>query len=106
MRPLPLACLAILTLSAAGASGAGIMAVAQRSRAFAVPGIQVARGDTVRFLNDDSFLHQIYVQSPGFSFESPEQDPGTTVDVRFNQAGTFTVLCHIHPKMTLQAEVR
>jgi len=90
----------------AAAHSAGVVTVAQRSRAFAVPSVQVSRGDTVHFVNDDAFLHQVYVDAPGFKFESPEQEPGQSVDLRFSQAGMFTVFCHIHPKMTLQVEAR
>lgn len=95
-----------IVLWAAAASCAGLATVAQRGRAFAVPSVQVARGDTVRFVNDDAFLHQIFVDSLVFRFESEEQEPGMNVDVRFTSAGTFTVRCHIHPKMTLQVEAR
>jgi plastocyanin len=93
-------------LWAAAAAGGGLATVAQRGRAFAVPGVQIARGDTVRFVNEDTFLHQIFVQSPGFNYESDEQEPGQAVDVRFTNAGTFTVRCHIHPKMALQVDAR
>lgn len=96
----------ILAASVAAASGAGLATIVQRNRAFEVPSIQVTRGDTVRFLNDDAFLHQVYVDAPSFNFESPEQDPGQAVEVRFTQAGDFTVLCHIHPKMRLNVGVR
>jgi plastocyanin len=85
---------------------AGIATVSQKGRAFAVRDVQIARGDTVRFNNDDEFTHQIYVQSPSFGFESPEQTPGQTVDVRFTAAGTFEVRCHIHPKMLLHVDAR
>ena len=95
-----------IMLWAAAASCAGLATVAQRGRAFTVPSVQVARGDTVRFVNDDAFLHQVFVESPTFKYESAEQEPGTNVDVRFTSAGTFTVRCHIHPKMTLQVEAR
>jgi plastocyanin len=48
----------------------------------------------------------IGVQSPSFAFESAEQPPGDTVDVRFTAAGTFEVRCHIHPKMLLHVDAR
>lgn len=103
----PIALLACASLVyTVAASGAGMVTVAQRTRAFAVPSVQVSRGDIVHIVNDDAFLHQVYVDAPGFKFESPEQEPGQSVDVRFTQAGTFTVLCHIHPKMILQVEAR
>ena len=98
--------IAAAVLWTVAASGAGLATVAQRGRAFAVPGVQIARGDAVRFVNEDTFLHQVFVQSPSFSYESDEQEPGLVVDVRFTSAGAFTVRCHIHPKMALQVDVR
>ena len=89
---------------AATAYAAGMVTVSQHARAFAVATIQVPHGDTLHIVNDDAFLHQVYVDSPGLKFESPEQEPGQSVDLRFPQAGTFAVLCHIHPKMSLQVE--
>lgn len=97
---------AAAVLWAAAASGAGLATVVQRGRAFTMPSVQIARGDTVRFVNEDTFLHQIFVQSANFDYESDEQSPGQTVDVRFTSAGTFMVHCHIHPKMALQVDVR
>ena len=97
---------AALALWAATAAAGGPTTVVQRGRAFAVAAVQVARGDSVRFVNDDAFVHQVFVQSPGFNYESEEQEPGRTLDVRFTSAGTFTVRCHIHPKMALQVEAR
>jgi plastocyanin len=85
---------------------AGIATVSQKGRAFAVRDVQIARGDTVRFENDDEFTHQIYVQSPSFAFESVEQPPGDAVNVRFTAGGTFEVRCHIHPKMLLHVDAR
>jgi plastocyanin len=103
----PLAALGLaLGLCAAGATGAGLAQVAQQDRAFSVLAIQVARGDTIRFTNEDEFTHQIYVESPAMTFESDEQNPGEVVDVHFTAAGTFPVHCHIHPKMHLEVTVR
>lgn len=79
--------------------------IIQKGRAFAVSGIEIMRGDTLRFTNDDEFLHQIYVAAPNMSFESNEQAPGQTISVAFPTAGTFEVHCHIHPKMLLTVKV-
>ena len=68
--------------------------------------MKIASGDTVRFDNDDKFLHQIYVAAASFSFESDEQEPGTSVEIHFTKAGTFEVRCHIHPKMLLTVDAR
>ena len=91
---------------ALAAEGSHLVAVAQKGRAFSVSTLTVVKGDTVRFTNEDGFLHQIFVHSPGFSVDSDEQRPGENVDVQFTVAGNFRVLCAIHPKMTLAVEVK
>lgn len=88
------------------AAAAGLATVLQKGRAFAVGTLQVARGDTVRFVNDDTFLHQIFIDSPTLKFESEEQEPGQSIDIRFTKDGTFAVRCHIHPKMLVQVNAR
>ena len=85
---------------------AQIFRVSQKGRAFAVKSIEIARGDTLQFTNEDEFLHQIYIKSNGMNFDSDEQTPGETISVRFPDAGTFDVRCHIHPTMLLVVSVR
>jgi plastocyanin len=87
-------------------AAANVVSVVQKGRAFSVSTMQVVRGGVVRFVNDDLFLHQVYVDSSSFSFDTDEQEPGTTVEIQFPKAGLFEVRCHIHPKMLLQVEVR
>ena len=93
-------------LPAALALATEVATVSQRGRAFLVRDVHIARGDTIQFRNDDDFVHQIYVNSPSFNYESAEQPPGQAVDVRFPNAGVFEVRCHIHPKMLLHVDVR
>jgi plastocyanin len=80
--------------------------IVQKGRAFDAADITIAAGDTLRFTNEDPFLHQIYVKSSTMNFESNEQPPGQTIDVRFPAAGTFMVRCHIHPTMSLTVTVK
>ncbi len=107
-RRRPACCGAALAwaLGAWAAWAADIPVVTQANRKFQPQQIEVARGGTVRFVNDDGqLLHHIYSTSPAFSFDSGEQEPGKTVEERFPVAGTFTVLCGIHPKMRLLVTV-
>jgi plastocyanin len=96
---------AALALAASTAFAATIHTVAQKGRNFAVDEIVIAPGDTIRFTNEDEFLHQIYIDSKDIAFDSAEQRPGQTIDVDFPRRGTFPVRCHIHPKMLLQVRV-
>jgi plastocyanin len=98
--------LALLMLVATSALAAAVHQIAQKGRAFSVADITIAQGDTVRFANDDEFLHQIYVDSAQMNFDSDEQPPGQTIEAKFPVRGTFPVRCHIHPKMLLIVHVQ
>lgn len=98
--------LAVLALAVILGAAGSLQIVSQRSRNFSQREISVGQGETVRFSNEDEFLHQIYVTSATFNYESAEQEPGKTVDVRFPVSGTFKVRCEIHPKMALTVTVR
>ena len=88
-RRTTLACLGLAGLGLAfgspwlRAGAAGIVTVMQAHRAFSAADIHIKRGDTVTFTNDDAFNHQVFVKSPGFSFESAEQAPGEAVNMKF-----------------------
>ena len=105
-RPLIISALACALVGPLAAESTHLFTVMQKGRAFSVPEIAVARGDTVRFTNEDGFLHQLFVHSAAFNIDSAEQRPGQDVDMQFPVAGEFHVLCAIHPKMDLSVEVR
>ncbi len=93
-------------LGAWAAWAANVPVVTQVNRKFQPQQVEVARGGTVRFVNDDGqLLHHVYSTSPTFDFDSGEQEPGKAIEERFPVAGTFTVLCGIHPKMRLVVTV-
>jgi len=91
---------------AAEAWAATVWKVSQRGRNFQVEEIRIVPGDTIEFLNDDEYLHQIYVKGPDMNFDSAEQAPGQVISLRFRSSGTFEVRCRIHPKMLLTVTAR
>jgi plastocyanin len=100
------ACLALIASAAWAALNAPATLVSQKGRAFQPGEISIKRGDTVAIVNDDGdLLHHAFVDSEKFSFDSGDQAPGSRTDVNFPVAGTFTVLCGIHPKMKLLVRV-
>jgi plastocyanin len=105
-RWLPALMIFLLTGPAPLVAWAAVHQIVQKDRAFGAGDITISVGDTLSFINNDPFLHQIYVRSPTMNFESSEQPPGETIDVRFAAAGTFTVRCHIHPTMSLAVTVK
>jgi plastocyanin len=80
--------------------------VVQQHRAFSVSQISLPAGGTLRFSNEDDFTHEVYVETPEFTYESDEQEPGTVLAVVFPKSGHFAVRCHIHPKMHLDVDVQ
>jgi len=100
------ALLAPLGASAGSGLGAALYQVSQKGRAFQPGELTIRRGETVKIVNDDGdLLHHAYVESEGFSFDTGDQEPGSKTDVLFPVAGTFSVLCGIHPKMKLTVHV-
>ena len=93
-------------LAASVALAATMVTVVQKARAFASQQLEIRTGDSIRFLNEDSFIHHIFVKSATMNYDSEEQEPGKSVDIRFPGAGIFIVRCEIHPKMSLQVSVR
>jgi plastocyanin len=89
------------------ALGAGArISVSQKGRAFMPGTVEIARGDTLAIHNDDEYIHQVFVESPDFKFDSGAQDVGETAEITFPAVGTYHVLCAIHPKMRLQVVVK
>ena len=80
--------------------------VSQKGRAFNLKELTIERGDTVRFNHDDEFIHQIFIDSRAFKFDSAESDPGNVIPVEFAASGLYDVKCHIHPKMLLIVTVK
>lgn len=80
--------------------------VSQHGREFRPGQLDIKRGDIVSIVNDDADLsHHAYVATDRFKFDSGDQEPGHDVDISFTVAGTFNVLCGIHPKMRLVVAV-
>jgi plastocyanin len=80
--------------------------ISQEHRKFTPDSVEIARGTVLHIVNDDRVTHHVYVDSSTMKFDSGEQPIGTAVDLPFDRAGTFTVLCAIHPTMKLVVTVR
>jgi plastocyanin len=77
--------------------------ISQKGRAFHPAEVTIARNEGLAFTNQDSFIHQIYVDG---LFDSEEKGPGEVLNETFPRAGTFQVRCHIHPTMRLIVHVK
>ena len=60
--------------------------------------LTVKKGTVVTWTNNDSVTHTVVSDSN--IFDSGNIDPGATFKHTFDQSGTFTYHCRIHPSMT------
>lgn len=107
MKTLPILPVLVLVLMSGQALAADAAhTIVQKDRQFHPGEVTINRGESLTFTNDDDFIHQIYVKSPDFGFDSAERYPGQLITETFTRQGTFEVRCHIHPKMRLTVHVR
>lgn len=69
------------------AGAAELVTVSQKGRAFATRELRIARGDTVRFANDDDFPHQIQARGPALSSIRTCRRPARASPCRFPPPG-------------------
>jgi plastocyanin len=93
----------LFSLVCMASAQAADLRVMQKGRAFHPNEITINHGQTLIFTNEDSFIHQIYVDG---LFDSDEKSPGQNLNETFPKAGTFQVRCHIHPTMRMTVHVK
>jgi plastocyanin len=67
--------------------------------AFVPDPIIIPPGTKVRWTNNDSVSHTV-TSNPAGLFDSGPLEPGDDFDFRFEEPGTYTYSCTIHPSMT------
>lgn len=87
------------------AMAAGEHVVAQKGKAFSVKRLKVKVGDTVKFVNDDPFSHNVFSLSAPKSFDLGTYPQGGAKSVTFDKDGTIDVECAVHPDMQMTIEV-
>lgn len=82
--------------------------VSQVGQKFSVKDLEVTKGQTVSFLNDDTTSHNITVTGDGngVSVNSGLQPPGGKFEMPFAKPGKYLVTCGIHPKMKMTIVVK
>ena len=79
--------------------------VSQKNTAFSQDSLTVKVGDTVNFLNDDPFFHNVFSLSDVQFFDLGSYPQGESKPVTFEAAGTVEIECAIHPEMTMTVTV-
>ena len=93
-----------LALAAVGALAADLR-VGQKDQVFTPDTLTLAVGQSLSFVNDDDWDHNVYSDSDGNAFDIGLQAPGTETSVVFDTPSQVLVLCRIHPKMRLRITV-
>ena len=77
----------------------------QKGKAFSVKKLQAKVGDTVRFVNEDPFAHNVFSLSDAKSFDLGSFGQGGSKTVTLDKPGTIEVECAVHPDMRMVIEV-
>ena len=80
--------------------------VSQKGKAFTVKKLGVKAGDSVRFVNDDPFAHNVFSLSDTKSFDLGSWGQGIAKSVLMDKPGVVEVECAVHPDMKMVVEVR
>lgn len=95
----------IVVLLAAQAQAAEYV-VNQKGKSFSPKNLVVQQGDSVKFVNEDPFAHNVFSLSETKSFDLGSHGQGTSKSVVMDKAGTVEVECAVHPDMKMTIEVR
>ena len=63
-------------------------------------------GDTLRFVNEDSINHTVFVPTSGFGIDLGQQEPGDERTMTLGKPGVFEVECVFHGHMLLTVSVQ
>jgi plastocyanin len=76
--------------------------VSMKNIAFDPASVDIALGDSVTFVNNDTVQHVV----AGDTWTSGAIDPGQTFTQKFTTAGANPVSCTIHPSMKMTVNVK
>lgn len=80
--------------------------VTQKNKGFSFKHLIVRVGDSVKFVNEDPFNHNIFSLSDVKSFDLGSFGNGLWKAVLMDKPGLIEVECAVHPDMKLNVEVR
>ena len=97
---------AVAALLLAAQAQAAEHVVTQKGRAFSVKQLTVKQGDSIKFVNEDPFAHNVFSLSETKNFDLGSHGQGTARSVVMDKAGTVDVECAVHPDMKMVVEVK
>lgn len=97
---------ALAALLLASQAQAAEHVVNQKGRAFSTKQLSVKQGDSIKFVNEDPFAHNVFSLSDTKSFDLGSHGQGTARSVVMDKAGSVEVECAVHPDMKMIVDVR
>ena len=97
---------AALLVLAALPSQAAEHVISQKAKNFSTKRLSVQQGDSVKFVNDDPFAHNVFSLSDVKSFDLGSYGQGLFKSVLMDKPGVVEVECAVHPDMKLVIEVK
>lgn len=88
-----------------GANAAREVVIKQQDKKFSVATLQAKVGDTLVFMNNDPYVHNIFSLSDAQSFDLGSFGKGELRKVTLQKEGKIDVECAVHPEMHLTVEV-
>ena len=79
--------------------------VEQKNKSFAVKKLKVKVGDSLKFVNEDGFAHNVFSLSAAKSFDTGSFGSGQARSVTFDKPGKVEIECAVHPDMRMDVEV-
>ena len=101
VRRTSLLLLALLTLQVTASDHV----VSQKGKAFFPLKMTVKVGESVTFMNDDPFSHNVFSLSDTKSFDLGSYGQGQGKSVLMDKPGIVEIECAVHPDMKMQVEV-
>ena len=98
--------LALAFIAGASVALAAERTISQKGKAFSETALEIKKGDTLVFLNDDNVVHNVLSTTPGNVFNLGSIGPGHSTPVTFDKSGELQILCAIHPSMKMSLKVR
>jgi len=79
--------------------------ISQKGKVFSESVVELKKGETLVFLNDDNVPHNVLSTTPGHAFNLGLIGPGHSTPVTFDKSGEIQVICAMHPSMKMSLKV-
>lgn len=101
----------LITTSCLVSAQAKDITIGQKNKTFVldnqiVEAININSGDTIHFMNNDPWFHNIFSLAQTKTFDLGSYPQGESRPVTFNAKGTYEIECAIHPNMFLEVIVK